>query len=86
MKERGYGGAGGRNIQEAISSSVCTRQPLPTPFPRCSLLLSPLIRFFKRVNGGTIKCETAGDVMLLLKSSDRMQNDLDRLEELVRGV
>jgi len=38
------------------------------------------------VNGGTIKCETAGDVMLLLKSSDRMQNDLDRLEELVRGV
>lgn len=38
------------------------------------------------VNGGTIKCETAGDVMLLLKSSDRMQNDLDRLEELQQIV
>lgn len=31
------------------------------------------------VNGGTLKCATAGDVMLLLKSSDFVQHDLGRL-------
>jgi hypothetical protein len=36
------------------------------------------------VNGGRLKCETAGDVMLLLKSSDRVQHDLDCLEAMVR--
>jgi len=39
---------------------------------------------FVRVNGATLKCESAGDVMLLLKSSDRVQHDLDRLKEMVR--
>ena len=35
------------------------------------------------MNGGRLKCETAGDVMLLLKSSDRVQHDLDCLKAMV---
>lgn len=52
---------------EALDGAVCPKLNWSVP------------RDAAWVNGGTLRCETAGDVMLLLKSSDFVQHDLGRL-------
>lgn len=52
---------------EALGGAVCPK--LNWSVPRDAMW----------VNGGTLRCETAGDVMLLLKSSDFVQHDLERM-------
>ena len=52
---------------EALGGAVCPKLNWSVP------------RDAEWVNGGTLRCETAGDVMLLLKSSDFVQHDLERM-------
>jgi len=52
---------------EALGGTVCPKLNWSVP------------RDAAWVNGGTLRCETAGDVMLLLKSSDFVQHDLERM-------
>jgi hypothetical protein len=57
---------------EALGGAVCPKLNWSVP------------RDAAWVNGGTLRCETPGDVMLLLKSSDFVQHDLDLEQTCVR--